>query len=119
METVNVAGLIGVFTAFGPVGLIALIWYCDMKTVRKMHAEHKDDITKILASYKDDMAETRRMYENNVELVRQYASVANDLTDLVVLNTQAMTRVSDDIKQNQFCPMLRVQKKQVIQGADT
>ena len=117
METINLAGLVEICRTFGPVGLIALIWYCDMRAIRKIHADHKEDVGKILTAYKDDMTETRRMYEDNVRLVEQYESVAKDLKDLVVLNTQAVTRLSDDVNQNQYCPMQRVEKKRVIQEA--
>jgi len=117
MEGVNLAGIVAIFTAFGPVGLIALIWYLDMRAMRKMHQDHKDEIVKILASYKEDMAETRRMYESNVRLVESYAALAGDLKDLIVLNTQCLTGLSDEIRQNQYCPMVRVEKKPISVGA--
>ena len=117
MDAINFSGVVTLFSAFGPIGLVVLVWYCDMKVIRKQHQSHKDDITKILNHYKDDMAEIRRMYENNVKLVEGYESLAKDLKDLVVLNTQQMTHVSDQIDQNEFCPMQRIKKKTVIKEA--
>jgi hypothetical protein len=111
MDSLNVTGLITAFTAFGPVGLIAMIWYFDMRALRKQHDAHKEEVSSILASYKEDMAEVRRMYENNVKLVQGYEGLAKDLKDIVILNTQKMTHVSDQIDQNQYCPMQRVEKK--------
>ncbi|MBU8910664.1 MAG: hypothetical protein KOO65_05290 [Desulfobacterales bacterium] len=37
------------------------------------------------------------MYENNVNLVEDYAKLAKDLHDVVIMNTQTMTRLVDRI----------------------
>jgi len=113
MESINLPGMIAFFQAFGPIGLVALIWYIDMRALRRMHADHKDQVTKILAGYKEDMAETRRMYESNVRLVESYDSLAKDLKDVVVLNTRQMTKLSEEIVQNQYCPVMRVEKRTI------
>ena len=109
MESINLTSLIAFFQAFGPIGLVALILYIEMNAMRKMHADHKDQVTQILAAYKEDMAETRRMYESNVRLVESYDSLAKDLKDVVVLNTRQMTTLSGEIRQNQYCPVMRVE----------
>ena len=106
MDSINLAGIFGFFQAFGPIGLVAIIWYIDMRTIHK-----------VLARYEKDMAETRRMYENNVKLVEGYEGLAKDLKDIVIMNTQQMTHVSDQITQNEFCPMRRVEKKQIVREA--
>lgn len=51
-----------------------------------------------------------RMYEDNITLVKNYNSLANDLHDVVVMNTQAMTRMIDSIATNQYCPAIRLEK---------
>lgn len=51
------------------------------------------------------------MYENNVNLVEDYSKLAKDLHDVVIMNTQAMTRLIDNIKTNQYCPAIRLEKK--------
>lgn len=117
MESINIAGIIAIFSTFGPVGIIALVWYFDMKAMRKTHADHKTEISTVLNAYKEDMAEMRQMYKNNVHLVEGYEDLAKDLKDIVILNTQQMTRLSDDIRQNEYCPARRVEKKQTIQEA--
>lgn len=114
MDSINLAGIMAFFQAFGPIGLVAVIWYIDMRALRKQHGDHKDEVAKILAGYKDDMAEVRRMYENNVKLVDGYQGLAEDLKDIVIMNTQQMTHLSDQIGQNEYCPMRRVEKKQVV-----
>jgi len=50
------------------------------------------------------------MYENNVKLVKDYSKLAVDLHDVVIMNTQIMTRLVDSIKTNQYCPAIRLQK---------
>lgn len=51
------------------------------------------------------------MYKNNFKLVEDYAHLATDLHDVVIMNTQAMTRLVDSIKTNQYCPAVRLEKK--------
>ena len=51
------------------------------------------------------------MYENNVKLVEDYSKLAKDLHDVVIMNTQAMTRLIDNIKTHQYCPAIRLEKK--------
>jgi len=100
MESINIVGILEVFRAFGLVGVIVMIWYFDSKNLRK-----------ILEKYKSDMIEQRKMYESNVKLVQGYESLAHDLKDVVIMNTQAMQRISDSINTNQYCPMVRLEKQ--------
>ncbi len=48
-----------------------------------------------------------KMYENNVRLVENYAEVAKSLHDLITINIQTLTGVSDRIDNNLFCPFMR------------
>jgi len=84
---IQLAGNIG----FGAVVLI--LWWSDQKTIRK-----------ILDEYKKDMVEQRKMYADNVTLVKQTQEIAKDLKEIYVLNTQALTRVCDFIKSNHGGP---------------
>lgn len=47
------------------------------------------------------------MYEKNVELVHDYHDLAKNLRDVVMINTQTFTTLSEAIKSNQFCPVVR------------
>ena len=47
------------------------------------------------------------MYENNVELVRQSNSMAGSLQELIIINTRAMTEITDTAMNNLFCPIAR------------
>lgn len=92
--------LLDVLQKFGPFGIVLVMWWFDMRAIRK-----------VLDCYKTDMAEIRRMYESNVKLVQAYEGMAKDLKDVIIMNTQAFTRLDDDIEQNQFCPMVRLKKQ--------
>ena len=52
-----------------------------------------------------------KMYEKNVSLVEDYATLAKDLHDIVIMNTQAMTKLVESIKKNQYCPAVRLEKR--------
>jgi len=57
------------------------------------------------------------MYKSNVKLVDAYEDLAKDLKEVVIMNTTAMTQLGSDINRNQYCPMVRVEKKQIgVQG---
>jgi len=103
MEPMSVFGLLKVLGDVGLVGLILVLWWQDMRRIARIQEQ-----------YKSDMAEQRRMYESNVSLVKDYQSVASDLKDVVILNTQILTTLSDEIRQNEYCPMQRVEKKRAI-----
>lgn len=100
MEGISFSVLLEIFKSFGFAGIIVVIWWIDSKTIKK-----------IMDDYQNDMKEVRQMYKNNVHLVEGYETLAKDLKDVVIMNTQAMTTISKDIEDNQFCPMVRLQKK--------
>jgi len=102
MSDPGIVNLLELVSKFGVLGLVIFLWWHDN---RRVYA--------ILAQYKNDMAEQRKMYESNVSLCRDFASVTKDLRDIVTLNIQKMTELGDAVEQNQFCPMMRVEKKTV------
>jgi hypothetical protein len=65
----------------------------------------------MLLQYHADMQEQREMYKNNAELCRRYVQLAEDQRDVIVMNTQAMTRLVSSIDGNQYCPMIRLEKR--------
>jgi hypothetical protein len=120
METVSFGVLLDVLKNFGPIGLIAFMWWMDTKSIRKIMDENKQYVQEILGSYKRDMAEIRRMYEDNVRLVeshdalnRNYAALASDLKDAYIMTAQINQRLADSIESNQYCPMVRLEKKAI------
>ena len=108
--------LIDIFGQFGFIGLVLYIWYVDHRRFQTVVDEHKAQISAVLESYRTDMTETRRMYENNVELVKSYQILARDLHDVVILNTQGFQKTLDAVMSNQFCPLNRIEKKQTQGG---
>jgi hypothetical protein len=124
MESMSLSLLLDVFKNFGPIGLIAFMWWMDTKSIRKIMDENKQYVQEILGSYKRDMAEIRRMYEDNVRLVeshdalnRNYAALASDLKDAYIMTAQINQRLADSIESNQYCPMVRLEKKSIgMQG---
>lgn len=100
MTTPAVISVLDILGQFGFPGLILYIWWMDNRRIQG-----------ILDTYKADMAEQRRMYESNVSLVKDYGSVASDLRDVVIMNTQAMQKTFDAVNTNQFCPLIRKKEK--------
>jgi len=68
-------------------------------------------------------AEMARMYENNVELLRQTQeiarqgqSLAQDLKDYIVYNTEVMSGVKTMIENNLNCPVVRERTRRTEAG---
>lgn len=87
MQPIGMFGIFEVLGQAGILGLIIVLWWVDMKKIYK-----------ILDRYKRDMDEQRMMYERNVSLVKDYYSLGSDLKDVVILNTEAMTKLIDHVQ---------------------
>ncbi len=85
---------------FGMAGIVLLIWWVGQR-----------DIQRMLEQYRNDMIEQRQMYANNAELCKRYCQLAEDQRDVIVMNTQAITRLVSSIDGNQYCPMIRLEKR--------
>nr|BDD47312.1 hypothetical protein 15 [bacterium] len=48
-----------------------------------------------------------KMYESNVKLVDGYETLAGDLKDVIVMNAETFSALTEAIKHNQFCPIVR------------
>jgi hypothetical protein len=103
--------IVDLVSGFGIPGIILIIWYFSEKAHDKTLKNYREDIHRTLVQYHEEMIEQRRMYENNVELVKRFIELSGDLKDIVVLNTQMLTGVKDDINKNQFCPAVRLKKQ--------
>ena len=80
----------------GVPGAVMVLFY--------LHVQHTN---RILAAYRDDVQKISRYYEDNVKLVKDYGGLADDLSGIIHLNTQAMTQLVEQIKNNMFCPVIR------------
>lgn len=107
-----------ILNSLGLPGLIFMIWFVDQKRFAKTEAEnkqrfeqtqaeHREMVSELLKNYKEDVEKVTRYYERNVELVTRYEKLADDLSDIIHLNTQAQTRLVESIKNNTFCPVVR------------
>ena len=119
-DVMSFSQLAALFKDYGPFGILVVIWFFDIRQMRNMAKDnkemadkHRSEVMAILSEHKEYMVEQRRMYDNNVLLVDNYQAMAKDQRDIIIMNTTALTRVQDDIKQNQFCPVQRVDKQSI------
>lgn len=68
----------------------------------------------VLEQYRQDVTEIKRLYESNVRLVddsnqafQRLEIIYGEAISVISLNTQTQTHLADQIKNNQFCPMVR------------
>lgn len=54
----------------------------------------------IADGYRKRFEQVVKMYESNVRLVEKYECLADDLKDVVIMNTQSATHLADVIKAN-------------------
>lgn len=100
MSEIPLDKVIQLVANFGMAGIVLLIWWVGQR-----------DIQRLMSQYHDDMIEQRQMYANNAELCKRYLQLAEDQRDVIVMNTQAMTRLVSSIDGNQYCPMIRLEKR--------
>lgn len=113
MELVTWPTIIKMLELFGPLGLIALIWFVDTRNFQKLIEERRVETSTILKAYRDDVATVKEMYKSNVRLVESYAGICGDLHDLVVLNVERLSVMTEKIDQNEFCPLQRLKKSKI------
>ena len=58
------------------------------------------------------------MYEKNASLVEKYEKVSTDLKDVIILHTQTTTTLINDVRTNQYCPAVRLEKKAIGQQGE-
>jgi hypothetical protein len=104
---IGLDGILKLVSNFGIPGLVLILWYLSDKSHERTLQSYREDTTQQRKTYEDGLKEVRDMYEHNVLLVKDYASLARDLKDIIVMNTQTLTRVCDDINRNQYCPEVR------------
>jgi hypothetical protein len=111
MAELTLKQIIDLVSSFGIPGIIIIIWYFSEKSHERTLRAYREDVQRTLTQYHEEMIEQRRMYENNVELVKNCLDVSHNLKDVIILNTQSLTSLRDDINKNQFCPMVRLRKE--------
>lgn len=96
---------------FGLAGVVLILWFLTDRSKTQLMESYRKDVTDILARYGQDIQEIRHMYESNVRLVKAYEEMAKDLHEVVIINTQTMQRVCEEIRTNQYCPAVRINEK--------
>jgi hypothetical protein len=116
VEVITWHTVIEIVKLFGPMGLIAVVWYVDTRNFQKLIEDRRVETNNILTAYRDDIATVKEMYRNNVKLVESYQGVCGDLHDLVVLNVEKLSVMTEKIDQNEFCPLQRLKKSKIEIG---
>jgi hypothetical protein len=111
MDTIVMDLAVKLVSSFGIPGIIFVVWFFSEKSHERTLQAYREDTLRQQKIYQDGLAEVRRMYEDNVELVKAYAMLASDQKDVLIMNTQGLTRLCDQIEKNQFCPMVRLKKQ--------
>ena len=93
--------------SLGYAGLVLIFWWVDHRRFNQVREEDNRRVEKVLSQYKEDMRIMTRYYENNVDLVKHYEKLAEDLSSVIHLNTKAMTILTEKIQNNMFCPAVR------------
>lgn len=95
MEQINLLSVLKILGDFGTVGLVIYLWWSDNKR-----------IAAVLDKYQKDMTEQRKMYEDNVQLVKAYEIVANEHVDTIRLNVAAITKLTTFLETKTPCHAL-------------
>lgn len=85
-DAIKTAMIVDLVKGFGVPGIVFVLWYFSTRSNNQT-----------LQQYRQDMQRMERMYRNNVHLVEGYASLSSDLKDIVIMNTQTMTRAYDSM----------------------
>lgn len=85
-DAIKTAMIVDLVKGFGVPGIVFVLWYFSTRSNNQT-----------LQQYRQDMQRMERMYRNNVHLVEGYTSLSSDLKDIVIMNTQAMTRAYDSM----------------------
>lgn len=114
METLSLPMASAIFQVLGLPGLIFIVWHFDNKRLDKQREmyeaqqqaqreQNSRDLVAVLTQYREDVSAIRRLYENNIELVKGYEKLSRELVDTVRLNTQAQTMLVDWLKHRTPC----------------
>jgi hypothetical protein len=85
LKIVGVPGIISLMVLYP--GIIIFLWIT-----------HERQVRKILDTYGSDMQEIRLMYERNVSLVKEGGRREDILQEILIKNTEALTRLAAELK---------------------
>lgn len=73
----------------------------------RLVAASRDETTRLVAAQEKRFEAVVRMYENNVQVVQDYHTLAKDLTGIITLSTRTLEMLVQKVENNQFCPTAR------------
>ena len=111
MDGMGLSQLLKIVEAFGLPGLVFILWYLGERRSEKMTEALRADSARQLEAYREDTRAVAQMYKDNVELVRRYEKLANDMSELLILATRTMQQMHDAVTTNQYCPYVRLTKQ--------
>lgn len=106
-QGISLPYVVAVVNLLGLPGLIVIFWYVDQRRIANIMARQQENLDRVLEQYRNDTAKVVEMYKANVRLVEKYERMADDLSSVVHLNTQVMTRLTEQIGHNMYCPLVR------------
>lgn len=107
LSAVPLPTLLVVIQTLGLPGLVVILWTHDQRQMNRIISKWQEQVNAILSQYKQDMQAQREMYTTNVALVKKYENLASSQADTMTLLLQVMTRISERIEHNMFCPVVR------------
>lgn len=118
IEGLSLSFVATVVYAMGLPGAVLIMWYVDNRRyermdkkrdeeINRMEKKRDEEVNRILTAYHEDVRTVTRFYEDNVLLVKSYQKLADDLANIITLNTQVQTQLVEQIKHNMFCPVIR------------
>ena len=75
--------------------------------IEKISRDFREHVNTLVHSQEKRFEAVVRMYENNVEVVKNYHGLAGDLTGIITLSTRTLEGLVNKIDNNQFCPIVR------------
>lgn len=75
--------------------------------INKTAQEFREQVQAMVTAQEKRFEQVVRMYENNVQVVKDYHSLSSDLTGIITLSTRTLEGLVQKIDNNQFCPLAR------------
>lgn len=90
--------IIKIILDLGPIGLVMVMAWLWKQQVDAVIRKWQEESNALMRLYRDDTMEQRKMYENNVELVKRYEACARDMKDVIVLVAQNLQQLNDNMR---------------------
>lgn len=82
------------FQSLGPWGIVGFLWWQGQRDRKKENEKWEERFESVVRMYEDAV----KRYEDNVKLVKGYEKISSDQQDIILLNTQAWTKLTTIIE---------------------